>query len=213
MMGLIKKDFLLMKKQQIFFMLAIFLGLSLVIGFEEPLGGIFASSMLTATLATTTIAYDDSNNGLAFLFTLPTTRKTYVWEKFLLTLLVSLLAVITVSIILFPFHTKEFLSWNFLELGMLLIISILVPTILASFLIPINLKFGAERGRLIMVILFMLIGMLGGILSEGTGVDFLTRYIGSIQPSILFVMYLFINAVIVGCSIMGSVRIINKKEF
>ena len=45
---------------------------------------VWDSTIVTAIFAITTISYDEFDNGLAFLMTLPVTRKQYVAEKYLL---------------------------------------------------------------------------------------------------------------------------------
>ena len=86
MSGLIEKDLrlTLTRKQTllIFLIMAFFMGASI--------DGAFIVSYLTmlgTIIAIGTITYDEYDNGYAFLMTLPFDRKTYVKDKYLISLL------------------------------------------------------------------------------------------------------------------------------
>ena len=79
MKGLFVKDIELMKQQKQFFILVIVMGVILNLagsGSSSFAAGYF--TFVTAIFAITTISYDEFDNGLAFLMTLPVTRKQYV---------------------------------------------------------------------------------------------------------------------------------------
>ena len=85
MKGLFVKDIELMKQQKQFFILVVVMGVILNLtgsGSVSFATGYF--TFVTAIFAITTISYDEFDNGLAFLMTLPVTRKQYVAEKYLL---------------------------------------------------------------------------------------------------------------------------------
>ena len=85
MKGLFVKDIELMKQQKQFFILVVVMGVILNLagsGSSSFAAGYF--TFVTAIFAITTISYDEFDNGLAFLMTLPVTRKQYVAEKYLL---------------------------------------------------------------------------------------------------------------------------------
>ena len=85
MKGLFVKDIELMKQQKQFFILVIVMGVILnLAGSGSVSFAIGYFTFVTAIFAITTISYDEFDNGLAFLMTLPVTRKQYVAEKYLL---------------------------------------------------------------------------------------------------------------------------------
>ena len=91
MLGLIEKDLrlTLVRKQT----LVIFLVMALVMGMS--MNGSFLISyltMLAMIVGTGSITYDEYDNGFSFLMTLPFDRKTYVREKYLFSLIVSVAA-------------------------------------------------------------------------------------------------------------------------
>ena len=89
MKGLIIKDFKLLMMQKSFFVtltiVAIFFGITtdsiFVIGFLTMICSMFALS---------TISYDEFDNGNAFLFSLPITRKGYVIEKYIFAIMLEI---------------------------------------------------------------------------------------------------------------------------
>ena len=85
MKGLFVKDIELMKQQKQYFILVIVMGVILnLAGSGSVSFAIGYFTFVTAIFAITTISYDEFDNGLAFLMTLPVTRKQYVAEKYLL---------------------------------------------------------------------------------------------------------------------------------
>ena len=85
MKGLFVKDIELMKQQKQFFILVVVMEVILNLAGSGSVS--FATgyfTIVTAIFAITTISYDEFDNGLAFLMTLPVTRKQYVVEKYLL---------------------------------------------------------------------------------------------------------------------------------
>ena len=92
MKGLLIKDFKLLKNQKNFFiiLIAIVIGMSaymedvsFIIGYLT-----FICSMFTLS----SISYDEFDNGYAFLFSLPITRKGYVLEKYSFGLIVGIIS-------------------------------------------------------------------------------------------------------------------------
>ena len=82
MKGLLIKDFMLLKNQKSFFIIIVAAAIgmstlmensSFIIGYIAVIGSLFTLS---------TIRYDEFDNGNAFLYTLPITRKDYVYEKY-----------------------------------------------------------------------------------------------------------------------------------
>ena len=77
MKGLFVKDIELMKQQKQFFIMVVVMGV--ILNLAGSVSVSFAAgyfTIVTAIFAITTISYDEFDNGLAFLMTLPVTRKT-----------------------------------------------------------------------------------------------------------------------------------------
>ena len=81
MKGLFVKDIELMKQQKQFFILVVVMEVILNLAGSGSVS--FATgyfTIVTAIFAITTISYDEFDNGLAFLMTLPVTRNS-MWRK------------------------------------------------------------------------------------------------------------------------------------
>ena len=82
MKGLLIKDFRLLKGQVYFLLIVTVCVIVFMINGSEAFGVAYVCSMV-ALLSLTTVSYDEYENGCAFLFTLPITKKDYVKEKYL----------------------------------------------------------------------------------------------------------------------------------
>ncbi len=216
MIGLIKKDFFVLKAQKFYIILGIFLLISLTIGYEQPVMGVFASAAMAATLSLTTIAYDDFNHSTAFLLTLPITRKTYVVEKYVLSLLLCTAACLISSVLLLLIKFSTIASENILLLGIQVLCAIPAAVCVPALLIPVNLKFGSERGRMIMIILFMALGVLFSILFQlipADGASNLIAFVTNLNPWLWLAGGVAISALIIFTSVTVSNNIMQNKEF
>lgn len=216
MKGLLIKDYYLLLQQKTFS----FLVICMVISFGISSGNItFALSFIMfvfSLLACNTISYDDYNHGYTFLFTLPVTRKTYVKEKYVLSILTCLagwligcgMALVTMSMRNTVQHFPEILSFSLFLLPVFLLFQCID--------IPVQLKFGSENGRnirflisggIVLVILFL--SKLPVFHSLNT-IDFSQI---TVSP-VLFISFAIIFSIV--CLILSyacSRHIMMKKEF
>ena len=217
MRGLIEKDLrlTLSRKQTliIFCVMALVMGLSMdgsfIVGYL---------TMLSTITAVGTISYDEFDNSLAFLMTLPFDRKTYVREKYLFCLLMAA-AAWCVGLVLYgvgavirhlPFDPAD-------ELPMLLS---LLPVLYlsAAIMIPLQLKFGAEKSRIVLFILFggiavLLIGFKNGLGGAVPSLDALDGFLSGLSPAAVLLPLAAVCALAAYVSYLCSVRIMEKREF
>ena len=216
MLGLIEKDLrlTLTRKQTliIFLAIALFMGISMdgtfVIGYF---------TMLATIMSIGTISYDEFDNGFAFLMTLPFERKTYVREKYLLSLLF-VAAAWSIGTILYCIgsvvrHNTAALADE------LPVMPVLIPLfyLAAAIMIPLQLKYGAEKSRLALAVIF---GIIAAVIYGSTrlldGTNILSRLamtLESISPVIALVALSGICIIVSYVFYLLSVRIIEKKEF
>lgn len=213
MKGLLVKDFKLMKVQKNFYFLliAIFIvfeilnyDVSFAIGFVN-----FATSMFTLS----TISYDEFDNGSAFLFTLPISRKSYVAEKYVFALLLSL-GSWAITVLLAIVLTKSPASETLVP-AVIIFIAVLV---LQAVMLPIQIKFGGEKGRIALIAVVSLLALVCigiGKLLEMLGVDIFTAldHLPSVSTGVLLIIAAAVVAVILLISMQISISIMNKKEF
>ena len=82
MKGLLIKDFKLMMMQKNFFLSIIAIAVVLTVFVKNPSFIIGYLTFIGSVFTLSTISYDEFDNGNAFLFSLPITRKLYALEKY-----------------------------------------------------------------------------------------------------------------------------------
>lgn len=217
MKGLIIKDFKLLMMQKSFFItlaiVAIFFGITtdtiFVIGFLTMICSMFALS---------TISYDEFDNGNAFLFTLPFSRSRYVEEKYCFGILAGtcswfLSFVITTIIQMINSNNFIFSDWMLSTLVMLPIMFVML-----AILIPFQLKYGSENGRIAIIIFlgggFVVCYLLANLLAQSQiNFNSLISFINNVDPLIILLIIFAICLAILFVSMKISKRIVLKKEF
>lgn len=217
MKGLLLKDFALMKMQKNFFI--IILGIAAFITILEknisfPMGFL---PIVISLFTLSTISYDEFDNGNAFLFSLPITRKDYVLEKYIFGLIsgiMSLLLGTVISLVAIGITKTGSFNEIFLTAGSLF------PTILLilSIMLPFILKFGGEKGRIAIIGVMGLIFVIGLLLIKTTeylGIDLyvLINKLPKFEPLVYIILFLLFSVVILGISYLISLTILKKKEF
>ena len=225
MKGLLIKDLTVIGKQKKFLVIVLLLAVFLTLGSEDTgFAGNYAMLVLT-TLTLTTISYDEMNGGMMFLLSLPATRKTYVKAKYtfaFLNLLVAAAVGLALSVVESVFKKVAFnFDDNFYAImGMMLVMGLML-----SVAIPLEFKFGAEKGRMIVagaMVGVLFVGIAGyKVLRNAFGIDLLSclnKLFSGIESEVL------ISCIIVGglfallvlimfCSYLIASNVMHKKEF
>ena len=149
MKGLFLKDFRYLLLQKSFFGLILIFGLALSLTMGDRY--YFVLGYLTfmgAILGFITITMDDQTNDMAFLFTLPFSRRQYVQEKYLLSLIMLFLScTISLMVVFLTRWIKHYTTPPseilFAALGCCACLIFFL-----SLMLPLTLKFGEERARL-----------------------------------------------------------------
>lgn len=216
--GLLIKDFKLMKSQMRFFFaimvvwgvfMANRMNLSFFVGYI---------AILCSFMTLTTLNYDEFENGSSYLMTLPVSRKDYILEKYLFGFLITMV----------PYLAAGALSWivlvlqgagpNFMEY--LLSTSISLPTayLLLILEIPLQIKCGQEKSRVIS-------GILIGTMSAGiaiishlskmidiNGIEIVNSILG-LSMGVLVLIVVAVVVLLILISFKISCIIMEKKEF
>lgn len=147
MRGLFIKDLILLKNQAKFYIIfAMICGLMMFINFNP--GYLIGYMTLLAMMFTfTTMSYDEFENGYSFLFTLPITRKDYVKEKYGFGIFISVTVwiVFSLAVLIKSVITKD------LDIGTIFATALMYLFMIQLFCavnLPIQFKFGAEKGRI-----------------------------------------------------------------
>lgn len=92
MLGLLYKDFLLLRKQYLFFILA--MAFAIIVGATKPLNNLFFvlfPVLYAAVLPPSLVSMEERERWTAFALTMPPSRRTMVTEKYLLGLLLCMI--------------------------------------------------------------------------------------------------------------------------
>lgn len=149
MKGLLIKDFKLMKnmKNSLLIIAVIAVGMA---GYLKDLTFLIVYlALLGATFTTSTLSYDEFDNGYAFLFCLPVERKGYVAEKYGFGLIMSGGGWLMGSLLAAAGGVMRGTA-SVGDTAMASLAMLPVPLILLAVLLPLHLKFGGEKGRLVM---------------------------------------------------------------
>ena len=161
MKGLFMKDYLIMKNQSKTILMIFMIGVVMSLTFE-PTALIYYITMIGSMVAISTIAYDEIDNGYAFIFSLPIRRKSYVIEKYLFIFGVSLLFMLV--------STAVCLAMSFLgvydlqsvleELPAVIVALPMLIAFICSVTIPLRIKYGSEKSRIFLYVLMAACGLL-----------------------------------------------------
>ena len=217
MAGLFDKDLriLLQRKQAI----VIFLAIAVILGFST--GGTFVVGYTTfclLILAVSTISYDEFDNGFSFIMTLPITRRSYVFEKYILCSICGVVAWIFSVVVCIC--ENQYKQVTVVTEDLLMEAAIMLPIVLfiMDIMIPVQIKYGSEKRRIV------LISVMGIVMIVGIGVkkavemldlplESLFEKLQSITEVQVLVGSIIFIIVATLLSFAISYRIMNNKEF
>ena len=217
MKGLLIQDFKLIKMHRNYFAMIIAIAFVISLLTEDTTFMLGFISFITSMFTISTISYDEFDNGNAFLFTLPIDRKKYAAEKYVFGMLLggcSLFLAIILAVILNLIEKSDTISNILISGGMLLPFILL----LLSILIPFQLKFGSEKGRIVISAVFSIVFLISFVLGKSIGMlginiaEVINR-ISLLGAGGLFILIFVISMIVVLFSMKVSISIMNKKEF
>lgn len=150
--GLIIKDLRLIFSQMKFFLLIIVVwAIFMIINLKEAFFAGYIALMLSF-ITLSTFNYDEAEKGMSYLFTLPIRRKDYIKEKYLLGLIIIIIPALIITLLTcIPYIAanaeREF--WDVLFFSLITIPAAIVLLVLE---IPLYIKFGQEKRRIVTVI-------------------------------------------------------------
>ena len=158
-------------------------------------------SVLAAVMALNTIASDDMDNGMPYIFTFPISRKEYVKENYLIG----------------AGYRK--VSWE--ELIASAAAGLFLAVFANAVVFPVQLKYGSSTGRLVLLVLvfgIMAVGWIGVELCQKMKVDFsglknlgLRIWNLGIPVCLAMLFVLMLLMLLISCTI--SIKIMEKKEY
>ena len=221
MKGLLIKDFRILGQQKklgiIYLFVAVMLSLTM-----DPTFLVSYLPMIGVMLIFSTISYDDYDNGMPFLMSLPVNGKIYAAEKYILSFIAIaccwiigvVLQFVSLTIKKEAFGALEMVGGDILYIGVFLLV--------VGIMIPIELKFGTEKGRMMIFAIFaiVMVAIVGGgkaiaFISEKTGFDLqsLVTKLQTISPVKVGVILFAVAVAVLAVSAAISNAIMAKKEY
>lgn len=217
MKALFIQDLRYMLTQKSFLVLIALVGIVLALTQNDNyifvIGYLGFMGMITGMMSVT---MDDQSNGLTFLFSLPIDRRVYVREKYIFIVLmgVSFSIFATALCLLFRMFAEykapldEILATS---LGTLFVMLLFI-----CFMLPLQLKFGAERARLASFIaigfFFVAVLLAGLVINFADALPFIQTFL-SMSPVALAGIGAAFLIVCLRISYGVSLRIILRREF
>lgn len=209
MIGLIKKDLLIIKNNAKALLVIVLM--NIIFSFTCDSDITFIIPFLAVVLHISTFSYDDFNNWNAYAITLPQGRQKIVQAKYLSVILTSLLvAILSILISLTVSISKNSLDLN--DLFSSTATSLVAISIIISLLIPFILKYGSEKGRIIIfAFVFGFIGLIA-LISKLTTIKIPSSILTLLNNYGEVILIIF-SILILIVSYLISQKIYSKKEF
>jgi hypothetical protein len=175
------------------------------------------ATMLFGIMAVGTISYDELDNGMPFLMSLPVDRKSYVTEKFIYSFIMAAVGTLFGIVVYIICSLIKGQNVDIIRSLPYVLAIVAVMTLIISGMIVIELKFGAEKSRVAMVVIYGVIAviMLAFAKIPG-GSDLLGKLIDlmeSVSPAVVAAVMLLIVVLLDLVLYLLGVKIMKNKEF
>ncbi len=210
MLGLMKKDFLLMKAN-LKSMIVIFI-VYFILAFQGNFDVTFLVPLIGIMLFVSTFSYDEFNNWNSYAVTLPNGRKNVVRAKYIASIILTAVLGVMCVIVSMGINYSKTSSMNIEELVSSLMGIVLSSSIIISLFYPIMFKFGATNGR---IILFAVVFGIAGIVALIGNIVDMTPIVNAMNglDNYSFISVPIICVILLVLSYLISDKIYTNKEF
>lgn len=209
MLGLIKKDFLIIKSNLKLIIAILFV--FFIMAMQGQFDISFIPPFIVVMLFVSTFSYDEYNKWDSYVVTLPNGRKNVVKSKYIASLILIVFAVI-VTILLEFLVGLTGISLEFDKFISTLMGSIFAIILVASIMYPLIFKYGIEKGRIgLFILVFGIVGIIG--IFRKVFKTYVSLSIISFFNSYWFVTLPLVLITILFISYKISEKIYLKKEF
>ena len=216
MKAMLIKDLKLMKNLKHFFLLILVIGVACSVVYNNPSFVIAYMTVIFSSMAVSTISYDNYENGAAFFFTLPVSRKGYVREKYVLSMILVVVSLIAASLlsVVTGIVRKTPVNMDFLAT---ILVTFLFAVLAVAYMMPIHLKYRADKSKLVIMLgigIFIFIAFfVVRFLTLWVDIEEYSDYMIRNKLPMVIVGMFVLAAVFLTISYNISIRIMEKKEF
>ena len=208
MIGLIYKDLMVMRKTLALYMVIFVVYGYMGIAYDQ--GGLLIAMVLvmSSILPVSSIAYDERCKWDKIANTAPLSRKEIVMAKYLFAILLTVFSV-AVCFVIYLFDSRMPMTEKLIMCYMLTMGGMLYQALL----LPVNIKFGAEKGRNIMLAI-MFVPVLLVVAVSNTGLVDLPAVVLFLENNEQLIPYIVTAtvAVVYAASVTLSVKIYENKD-
>lgn len=212
MRGLLTKDISILFQRKKTFIFLVLWAIVMSYTMEDASFVVGWLTMISAFFSISSLTYDEYDNSMPFLMTLPIDAKIYAVEKYLFGFMCGITSWLFGTIIYFIIASIKNVGIDLSTNVFQILVMIPLFVLLIDICLPINLKFGSERGRTIITIfwgiIFASVMFVGKIFTKNISID--PRVLS--MQTILILLFL-ITVILTVISVLISVRVMNKKEF
>ncbi len=203
MKGLLLKDILNLKQQGRIYILIILIWTGIAVGNGDHSFFIGAMTVFSVLIPLSAIAYDERANWERYALAMPITRRDLVFSRYLLSWTAASIGSLLAAGI------ARWLGRSATEGLVAGVTSFTTGLFMSSIILPIILKLGVEKGRLVMIVIFLLPWMLVMVLPQlGIGLD-----LSGLNVDLLSFIIPLVALVLAWISLNISVHIYRSKEF
>ncbi|MCR4999279.1 MAG: ABC-2 transporter permease [Lachnospiraceae bacterium] len=214
MKGLFIKDLLILKSRKQLYIVVLALAVMYAVMGMHAFAMEFMA-LLGASSVISTLSYDFMDNGGTFLFALPFTRRQYIAEKYLISYGGGLVGMLLGSLVVLagiamgqPIAVDEIFTY--------IVVGVMITAFMVSFMIPLEIKFGAEQSRTAMFAVMAAVMIAAVIIARILPESVVARVAVYLQSLTDLQMGLGIGlfaVVFTTISVLLSLHFIQKKEF
>lgn len=217
MKALFIQDIRYMLTQKSFLVTILIVGIALALGQNDNyifvIGYLGFMGMITGLMSLT---MDDQSHGLAFLFSLPIDRRTYVREKYLFVVFMGIVFSLFATALCLLFRVFADYKAPTDEILATAVGTTCVMLLFVAIMLPLQLKFGAERAPLASFIaigfFFVAVLLAGLVINFADALPFIQAFL-SMSPVALTGIGAAFLIVCLRISYGVSLRIILRREF
>lgn len=219
MKGILLKDFYNLNGQLKMYAFFPLLGLLMAYLQHSATIMIFMIGILIVTVPMSAFAYDDMADFSTYALTMPITRKDLVLSKYVLSFLITLgcgiVGMISMVVLLQFFGDGYFDGATLQDVSLYTFLYMCVMNMVNCILLPLNFKFGTEKGRIFFFLIFFGIGGIGylmNMLSSIIDPEIISMIMEIFYHYGMYIVMIVAIALEAG-SIVISMRILKKKEY
>lgn len=218
MKGLLIKDLKLMKNQGWFFIMIVLISIGCAASMRSPFFAMGYATSLISVFSVSTIGYDEYDNGMLYLFTLPISRKLYVKEKYVYAILVTVVALVAAIGISAGVAFAMHLNYPIEEWLGIISSSVFIVSLIISIILPVRMKFDTEKNKMAILIAIGVVALVAvGIIkiAEILNVD-LEAFLENVMfgnPVKMLMLVIGLGIILVVVSYLISIKIMEKREF